>query len=65
MNKISSAPLITIVTPVYNGADYLEETMLSVINQTYKKIQYILVDGNSTDGSINIIKKFSSKIIVL
>jgi glycosyltransferase involved in cell wall biosynthesis len=62
MNKMSGTPLITIVTPVYNSADYLEETMLSVINQTYKNIQYILVDGNSTDGSINIIKKFSSRI---
>jgi glycosyltransferase involved in cell wall biosynthesis len=61
MNKISN-PLITIITPVYNGAKHLEETILSVINQTYKNIQYIIIDGNSTDGSKNIIKKYSKKI---
>ena len=61
MNKISN-PLITIVTPVYNGAEYLEETILSIINQSYKNIQYIIIDGNSTDESLKIIKKFSNKI---
>jgi GT2 family glycosyltransferase len=61
MNKISN-PLITIVTPVYNGAKYLEETILSIINQSYKNIQYIIIDGNSTDESLKIIKKFSNKI---
>ena len=61
MNKISN-PLITIITPVYNGDEHLEETILSVVNQSYKNIQYIIIDGNSTDGSKNIIKKYSKKI---
>lgn len=53
---------ITIVTPVFNCAKYLEQTIESVLNQTYKNIEYIIIDGGSTDGSLDIIKKFSKKI---
>ena len=55
-------PLISIITVVYNGEDFLEETILSVINQTYKHIEYIIIDGGSTDGTIDIIKKYEDKI---
>ncbi len=55
-------PLISIITVVYNGEKYLEQTIESVIGQTYLNIEYILVDGGSTDGTLNIIKKYSSKI---
>ena len=55
-------PLISIITVVKNGERYLEETILSVINQTYKNFEYIIVDGGSTDNTLNIIKKYSSKI---
>lgn len=55
-------PLITIVTAVYNGAIALEETILSVINQTYLNIEYIVIDGKSTDKTIDIIKKYNEKI---
>jgi glycosyltransferase involved in cell wall biosynthesis len=57
-----SNPLITIVTVVRNGEKTLEATILSVINQTYANIQYIIIDGASTDGTVDIIKKYEGKI---
>ena len=50
-------PLITIITVVYNGEEYLEETINSVINQDYENVEYIVIDGGSTDKSLQIIKK--------
>jgi putative colanic acid biosynthesis glycosyltransferase len=55
-------PLISIITVVYNGEEFLEKTVKSVLNQTYKNIEYIIVDGNSTDKTIKIIKKYEHKI---
>jgi glycosyltransferase involved in cell wall biosynthesis len=53
---------ISIITVCYNSADYIEDCIKSVINQTYPNIEYIVVDGNSTDGTKQIIQKFSDKI---
>jgi glycosyltransferase involved in cell wall biosynthesis len=55
-------PKISIITVVYNGVEFLEETIKSIINQTYKNIEYIIIDGGSTDGTIDIIKKYEDKI---
>lgn len=54
--------LVTIVTVTYNAQDLLEETLLSVIKQNYQNIEYIIIDGGSTDRTIDIIKKYEDKI---
>jgi glycosyltransferase involved in cell wall biosynthesis len=57
-----NAPVVTVVTVVRNGATTLETTMLSVLNQTYCNIEYIVIDGASTDGTLEIIKKYEDRI---
>jgi glycosyltransferase involved in cell wall biosynthesis len=55
-------PKITIITPSYNQGQFLEETILSVLGQNYPNLEYFVIDGGSTDNSVEIIKKYESKI---
>jgi len=56
---------VSVVIPVYNSATFLEESIESVLNQTYKNIEILIVDDGSTDQSLNILHKFDDKIIIL
>ena len=58
-------PLVTIVTPSYNQGQFIEETIQSVLNQTYKNIQYIIVDGGSSDNTMPIVNNYADKIDII
>jgi len=57
-----SPPRISIVTPNFNNANFIEQTILSVLNQGYPDLEYIVIDGASTDGSLEIIEKYKDSI---
>ena len=59
---LNSKPTVSIITAVFNGEKYLGQTIKSIINQTYKNFEYIMIDGGSTDGTLEIIKKYEDKI---
>lgn len=59
---MENQPLVSIVTPSYNQARFLEATMQSVFNQSYPNLEYFVIDGGSTDGSLEIIKRHAGKL---
>lgn len=58
-------PVISIITITFNGEKHIEQTIQSVLNQSYPHIQYIIIDGGSTDQTPNIIKKYEGELLLL
>lgn len=57
--KKKDSPLVSIVVPCYNHANYVRETIESIVNQTYKNIELVVIDDGSTDNSVEIIQKLA------
>jgi tetratricopeptide (TPR) repeat protein len=61
-NSLPNQPLVTIITVCLNSEKYLEQCIRSVMQQTYKNLEYIIIDGGSNDGTLNIIEKYADEI---
>lgn len=55
-------PIVSVITVCYNVAQTIEKTILSVLNQTYENLEYIVIDGGSTDGTVDIIKMYAKRL---
>jgi glycosyltransferase involved in cell wall biosynthesis len=61
-SSTNTEPLISVITVVYNGAEFIESAIKSVLTQSYQNIEYIIVDGNSNDNTLEIIKQYDEQI---
>ena len=55
-------PLVSIVTPSYNQGRFIKQTIDSVLGQSYRRIEYIVVDGNSTEETVSILRSYGSRL---
>jgi glycosyltransferase involved in cell wall biosynthesis len=62
MRGTAERPLVSVITVVFNGARYLEEAIVAVASQTYPNIEHIVIDGGSTDGTVDILRRYDDKL---
>jgi glycosyltransferase involved in cell wall biosynthesis len=58
-------PFISIITPVFNGEDFIEDVIKNLESQTYRNFEHIVIDGGSTDGTLDILKKYSDRLVYI